>query len=101
MFFTSGIVLMTLVINAPTTGFVIKRLRLSQEHDMSIRMLKKVMDQHDATARNFINDWEHERSEGDKGANHIYDVHFDLNQLKKSKNKMIEDLRLHRIVKLI
>ena len=44
MFFTSGIVLMTLVINAPTTGFVIKKLGLSKEHDMSIRMLKKVMD---------------------------------------------------------
>ena len=80
MFFTSGIVLMTLVINAPTTGLVIKRLELSQEHDMSIRMLKKVMDQHDETARNYINDWERERSEhGDKGANHIYDIHFDLN----------------------
>ena len=39
MFFTSGIVLMTLVINAPTTGMVIRWLGLAQEHDMSIRML--------------------------------------------------------------
>ena len=57
MFFTSGIVLMTLVINAPTTGFVIKMLGLNQEHDMSIRMLRKVLEQHDAKTKEFINHW--------------------------------------------
>ena len=47
MFFTSGIVLMTLVINAPTTGFVIRKLGLAKEQEMAIRMLKKHMDNHD------------------------------------------------------
>ena len=93
---------MTLVINAPTTGFVIQKLGLSKEHDMAIRMLKKVMDQHDTKAKEFIKNWQDERSEhGDKGANLIYDHHFDFNQLKKSKNKILEDLRLRSITKLI
>ena len=47
---------------------------------MAIRMLKKVMEQHDTKTKEFINHWQHERSEhGDKGANLIYDHHFDLN----------------------
>ena len=48
MFFSSGIVLLTLVINASTTGYLIRKLKLSPENEMSKRMLAKVLDEHPA-----------------------------------------------------
>ena len=97
MFFTSGIVLMTLVINAPTTGILIRWLGLAQEHDMSIRILQKVLEQHDAKTKEFINQWTKDRKEhGDKGGN-LYDNHLDLEKLKKDKKQIIQDLRLKKI----
>ena len=44
MFFTAGIVLLTLVINATTTGFLIRKLDLTKESDTSKLMLRNVLD---------------------------------------------------------
>lgn len=44
MFFTAGIVLLTLVINGTTTGFVVRKLGLSKESSTSKLMLRKVLD---------------------------------------------------------
>ena len=54
MFFTCGIVLLTLIVNGTTTGFVIRKLGLSKENDMSVRMLRKVLDEHNQKAAEFI-----------------------------------------------
>ena len=43
MFFTAGIVLLTLIVNATTTGCVVRALGLSKENEMSKRMLHKVL----------------------------------------------------------
>ena len=75
---------MTLVINAPTTGFVIRKLGLAKEQEMAIRMLKKHMDNHDTVAKKFITEWHDERL--NHGGDHIYDqAKIDLRTLKKSK----------------
>eukprot|EP00354_Favella_ehrenbergii_P005389 CAMPEP_0170454136 /NCGR_PEP_ID=MMETSP0123-20130129/2489_1 /TAXON_ID=182087 /ORGANISM="Favella ehrenbergii, Strain Fehren 1" /LENGTH=343 /DNA_ID=CAMNT_0010716749 /DNA_START=444 /DNA_END=1476 /DNA_ORIENTATION=- len=50
MFFTAGIVLLTLIVNATTTGFVIRKLGLSKENEMAKRMLAKVLDEHEEKA---------------------------------------------------
>ena len=46
LFFSAGIVLLTLIVNAPTTGFLIKKLGLATETEMSKRMVRKVLDGH-------------------------------------------------------
>ena len=46
MFFTSGIVLLTLIINGTTTGMVIRKLGLAKENEMSKRMLRQVLAGH-------------------------------------------------------
>ena len=46
LFFSAGIVLLTLVVNAPTTGFLISKLGLTAETEMSKRMVRKVLDGH-------------------------------------------------------
>ena len=67
MFFTAGIVLLTLVINATTTGCVVRALGLSKENEMSKRMLHKVLQEHDKKSEDFIQKWRQERSEhGDR-----------------------------------
>lgn len=43
MFFTAGIVLLTLIVNGTTTGIVVRRLGLAKENEMSKRMLHKVL----------------------------------------------------------
>lgn len=43
MFFTAGIVLLTLIVNATTAGLVVRKLGLAKENEMSIRMLHKVL----------------------------------------------------------
>ena len=74
MFFTSGIVFLTLVINAPTTGFLIKKLGLAKETDMSKLMLQNVLSDYDALTDKFILAWRHERIEaGDQGDNMLQD----------------------------
>ena len=71
MFFTAGIVLLTLIVNAPTTGFIIKKLSLSKENQMAKRMLAKVLDEHKSHADEFISQWKKDRSEhGDSGGLH-------------------------------
>ena len=67
MFFSAGIVLLTLFINAPTTGFVVKKLQLSNENEMAKRMLAKVLDDHKGKAEEFIGKWKKERSEHGDG----------------------------------
>lgn len=68
MFFTAGIVLLTLVVNATTTGFIVRWLGLSKENEMAKRMLAKVLDEHKAKAEEFIGNWKKERSShGDSG----------------------------------
>ena len=75
---------MTLVINAPTTGFVIRKLGLAKEQEMAIRMLKKHMDNHDTKAKEFITAWHEEREE--HGGDHIHDQgKIDLRMLKNTK----------------
>ena len=54
MFFTAGIVLLTLVINAPTTGLLIKKLKLVKESELSRAMLRKVLDEHNDYAEEYI-----------------------------------------------
>ena len=39
MFFTAGIVLLTLLINGTTPGFVIRKLGLARENEVSLRIL--------------------------------------------------------------
>ena len=62
MFFSAGIVFLTLVINATTTGFLVKKLDLTKESDTSKRMLRNVLDQHDERIEFFIQKWKTERS---------------------------------------
>jgi len=59
MFFSAGIVLLTLVINATTTGILIRWLRLAKETDMTKLMLRNVLDNHDKMTDGFIFDWRH------------------------------------------
>ena len=54
MFFTAGIVLLTLVVNAPTTGLLIKKLKLAKESELSRAMLRKVLDEHNNYAEEYI-----------------------------------------------
>lgn len=63
IFFTSGIVLLTLVLNAPTTGKLISKLGLAKENEMAQRMLAKVLDEHTERAGEFIACWKAERDE--------------------------------------
>ena len=101
MFFSAGIVLLTLVINGTTTGFVIRKLGLANESEMSKLMLRKVLDKHDKMADEFILKWKRERSEhGDKAGNEFYDEVLDLGQLKKNKEVLIKDLYLTKINKM-
>ena len=44
MFFTAGIVLLTLVVNGTTTGWLITKLGMANENEMSKRMLRQVLD---------------------------------------------------------
>ena len=98
MFFTSGIVLLTLIINGTTTGMVIRKLGLAKENEMSKRMLRQVLAGHNEKTEQFITNWKKERSEhGDKDAANVQEI--DLVQLKKHKAELIEDLRLHDIEK--
>ena len=46
LFFSAGIVLLTLVVNATTTGFLISKLGLTKETEMSKRMVRNVLDGH-------------------------------------------------------
>ncbi len=54
IFFTCGIVLLTLIINGTTTGLVVKKLGISKENEMSVKMLKKVMSEHSSRETKFI-----------------------------------------------
>ena len=63
MFFTGGIVLLTLLINGTTTGYVIRKLGLAKENEMSKVMLKKVLESHDSKAEKFIAEWKKERAQ--------------------------------------
>lgn len=68
MFFTCGIVLLTLVVNGTTTGILVRKLGISKENEMSVRMLKKVLNEHSDKASEFITKWKQERrSHGDLG----------------------------------
>ena len=62
MFFSAGIVFLTLVINATTTGLLIKKLDLTKESDTSKLMLRNVLCQHDEKIEFFIQKWKTERS---------------------------------------
>lgn len=67
MFFTAGIVLLTLVINGTTTGFVVRKLDMVKENEISKLMLAQVIAAHDQKALEFITNWKRERAErGDK-----------------------------------
>ena len=79
LFFSAGIVLLTLVVNAPTTGFLISKLGLTKETMMSKRMVRKVLDGHKKQTELFIQGWKQERSEhGDKAQNMLYDEVLNL-----------------------
>ena len=100
MFFTAGIVLLTLVINAPTTGLLIKKLKLVKESELSRAMLRKVLDEHNDYAEEYISKWRAERSEhGDRAGNILYDEVLDLAQLKRNKEEMLGHLYLQKINK--
>ena len=66
---------------------------------MAIRMLKKHMDNHDQKAKEFITEWHEERK--NHGGDHIYDQDIDLKNMKKSKEQIIEDMRIKGVEKLI
>ena len=78
MFFTAGIVLLTLIINGTTTGFVVRKLGMVKENEMSKRMLAKVLEGHDRMSLEFIAGWKRERAQhGDKA--NVYDGNqFDI-----------------------
>lgn len=98
MFHTAGIVLLTLIVNGTTTGFVVRKLGLAKENEMSKRMLQKVLTQHDKKAGEFINNWKKERSEhGDRVM--LADEDLDFGEIKKNKNKLIKDMKLSEIEK--
>ena len=79
MFFSSGIVLLTLVINGTTTGMLIRKLGLAAENEISKLMLRKVLDEHDKKADEFILKWKNERNEhGDRAGNMLYEEVLDL-----------------------
>ena len=102
MFFTAGIVLLTLIVNATTTGFVIKKLGLAKENEMAKRMLAKVLDEHETKAHQFIQHWKKDRIEhGDRGGGLYYQkggkIDFDqLQEFKRALDKYVElrDIRL-------
>ena len=86
MFFTAGIVLLTLIVNAPTTGFMVRKLGLAKENEMSQRMLHKVLSEHDKKAEEFILKWKQERSEhGDRDTDQFDAEDLNLVALKKYK----------------
>jgi NhaP-type Na+/H+ or K+/H+ antiporter len=66
IFFTCGIVLLTLIINGTTTGLVVRKLGISRENEMSVRMLKKVLGEHNERAVDYIDKWKHERRQHGK-----------------------------------
>jgi len=101
MFFTAGIVLLTLVINATTTGFVVRKLGLVKENEMSKRMLTKVLESHDALAQEYIANWKKERiHHGDRQNVETHDLRQSIFQVHETKKKLIEHVRLTKIRKL-
>lgn len=97
MFFTAGIVLMTLIINGTTTGMVIRKLGMVKENEMSKRMLAKVLEGHDQKTLEFITNWKRERAEHGDKKNVFADENMDIQEIKKNKMKLIEDLRLKKV----
>lgn len=86
MFFTAGIVLLTLIINGTTTGILVRKLGLSKENEMSKRMLLQVLLDHDTKALEFMSNWRKERSEhGDKEHVFLPDNDIDLNRIRERK----------------
>lgn len=100
MFFTAGIVLLTLLINANTTGFLIRKLGMSKESEMAKRMLRKVLSEHDEKVTQFIQNWKKEKSEtGDRGGLFYEHSALDFDQLKEFKNKLLDRLALKNMKK--
>ena len=100
MFFTSGIVLLTLTINGTTTGWLITKLGMAKENEMSKKMLRQVLDMHDSKASEFIKKWKAERTEhGDHSSNLLNSPEFNFTQLKKTRAKLIEDVKLKKMEK--
>lgn len=97
MFFTAGIVLLTLIINGTTTGMVIRKLGMIKENEMSKRMLAQVLESHDSKALEFITNWKRERSEHGDKKNVFAEEHIDINEIRKNKIELIEDLRLRKV----
>ena len=64
VFNISGIVLLTLVINGTTTGFIIKSLGLKKESKVSQQMLATVLDQHDDVAKEIYLDYHNQEKHG-------------------------------------
>ena len=100
MFFSAGIVLLTLLINGTTTGFVIRMLDLARENQMTKLMLHKVLEKHEYYCNKYITEWKKERSEnGDKAGNMLYDEVLDLDKLKAERAILINYLKLEEIYK--
>lgn len=78
MFFTAGIVLLTLIINGTTTGFVLRKLNMVKENEISKRMLTQVLDSHDQRALEFITNWKRERVEHGDRKNVFADENIDI-----------------------
>ena len=64
VFNISGIVLLTLVINGTTTGFIIRKLGLKKESKVSQQMLATVLDQHDEVAKEIYLDYHNQEKHG-------------------------------------
>lgn len=92
--------LLTLLINGTTTKALLKALGMSKEEEIAKRMLRKVLDEHDEKAIEFVKSWKSERNQyGDRGG--LFYEQGDLNyeQLKEFRNELASYVSLKEIFK--
>ena len=92
VFNISGIVLLTLVINGTTTGFIIQKLGLKEESKVSQHMIAAVLEQHDDVAKEIYLDYHNQEKHGAGTLDTIVEF-VDIQETKGQYDKTIRRLR--------
>ena len=92
IFNISGIVLLTLVINGTTIGFVIQKLGLKKESKVSQHMIATILEQHDDVAKEIYLDYHNQEKHGAGTLDTIIDF-VDIQNTKGLYEKTISRLK--------
>lgn len=92
VFNISGIVLLTLVINGTTTGFIIKSLGLKKESKVSQQMLAAILDQHDDVAKEIYLEYHNQEKHGAGTVDQIVE-HVDIAKTKGVYDEVLQRMK--------